>query len=91
MALPYLDTHTLRNIAKFAGVHVYCDDDIILNADNRFLMVHNGYGGERVVTLKLPEPRTVTDALSGKPVAENTTAFSLRIPECATEILRLQQ
>ena len=89
MALPYLDSHTLRNIAKFAGAHVYCDEDIVLDADNRFLMVHNGYDGERTVSLRLPEPRTVTDAFSAKLVVENAITLDLRLPECTTRVLRL--
>ena len=89
MALPYLDAQTLRNIAKLAGVHVYCDERIILDADNRFLMVHNGYGESRTVSLRLPRSRTVTDALSGETLTRNALDFELKISECATRVLRL--
>ena len=91
MALPYLDAHTLRNVAKFAGAHVYCDESSVLDADNRFLMVHNGYGDERTVSLRLPKPRTVKDALSAQVVAKNAEAFELHLPECATRVLRISR
>lgn len=88
-ALPYLDSKTLRNVATFAGVHIYCDKDVILDADNRFLMVHSGYDGDRNLTITLPGRKRVTDAISGDLLSEETSAFDLHLPECTTRVLRL--
>lgn len=91
MALPCLDAATLRNIARLAGVHLYCERDVVLDADNRFVMVHNGYDGELELTVRLPVPRRVSDALSGELLGENADTVPLKLPECTTRILRLTE
>jgi hypothetical protein len=90
-AVPFLDSQTLRNLARWAGVHLYCDEDIVLDADNRFLMVHNGYDGARQVTLRLPGPMTVTDALDGASVCTGAREFGLDLPVCTTRVFRLSR
>ena len=35
--IPYPDVETLRNVAKIAGCHIYCEAGYTLYADNRFL------------------------------------------------------
>ena len=87
----------MRNIAKFAGVHMYCDEDIIMDADNRFIMLHNGpktapYGLyiNKSITIKLPEKKDVYDLFSEKIIAKNTDAFSVLLPECETLFFQLK-
>ncbi len=58
-AVPRMDTAWLRGVARWANVHLYCDEDIVLKADSRLLMLHNGYEAERTVTITLPEGHTV--------------------------------
>ena len=63
-------------MARFAGVHLYCDEDIVLKADSRLLMLHNGYEAERTVTITLPAPHTV----------EGETSFEVTLPAPSTMV-----
>ena len=75
-AVPRMDTAWLRGVARFAGVHLYCDEDIVLKADSRLLMLHNGYEAERTVTITLPAPHTV----------EGETSFEVTLPAPSTMV-----
>ena len=88
-AVPYLDGDALRGVARYAGVNIYVDEDIVMAADSRLLMLHNGFEQVRRVTVRLPCPRTVADALSGELIAENRRRFNIALPRCTTLILRL--
>ncbi len=87
--VPYLPAEMLRGVCRYAGVHLYCDEDVILKADNRCLVVHNGYGQTRDLTLALPGRRDVVDLCTGQPVASGVESVSLTLAEAETRILGL--
>ncbi len=89
-AVPVLDTNVLRNVADFAGVHIYCDEDVVLAADNRLLMVNNGYEQNRNLKIKLPERRKIIDALTGEVLSENKKTFMLKLQKSQTRILKME-
>jgi len=88
-AVPYLDVQALRNIAQYAGVHLYCDEDIVMAVDNRFLMLTNGYEKERTLKVQLPEIKTVKDAFTGEVISRGQKYFSLEMETPQTRILTL--
>lgn len=70
-------------------MRIYCDENTILKADSRCLMVHSGYGGERDVAISLPFEADVVDWCSGEQVAAGTRTLNLRLGEGDTRILGL--
>jgi len=86
-AIPYLDRNMLRNIAEFAGVHLYSREDVVMAADSRLLMFHNGCDKKRILKVALPENvKKVQDAFTGK-VLSNGEDFDLEIEKPGTRIL----
>jgi len=86
-AVPNIPSCILRNIARYAGCHIYSDDDDIVYANDRFLAIHAGRGGLKKI--HLPEPKTVVEAFSGKVVAENATTFVSHFDQHQTQLYRL--
>ncbi len=89
-AVPRMDSAWLRGVARWAGVHLYCDEDIVLKANNHLLMVHNGYDADRTLTIMLPEARTVTDADSGQQMVAEGTSFDVMLPKATTVLYWLK-
>jgi len=50
-AVPQLPTRALRNIVRFAGGHIYVDEDMYLDATRDMLMLTNTFDRERTVTV----------------------------------------
>ena len=78
----------LVNLAKFAGVHLYADAPVVLNADNRMMMLHNGYESNRVIRVSLPSPAWVTDLYTGETVVDGKE-FEIKLGKPDTRLLRL--
>jgi len=89
-AVPRMTSELLRGVARWAGVHLYCDEDVVLDADNRLLMLHSGWDGDRTLRIALPEPRTVTDAWTGEVLCTRADRFEVALPESSTRLLRLE-
>jgi hypothetical protein len=64
----------LRNLARFAGAHVWIDSDDVLFANRSMLCLHTASAGEKVI--RLPRPAAVTDLGSGE--ASSGTVAELR-------------
>ena len=86
--VPNFDLPALVNLAKFAGVHLYAEAPVVLHADNRLLMVHNGYEGDREIKISLPKPARVSDLFTDMPFADGTT-FTLTLAAPETKLLKL--
>ena len=89
-AVPYLNVQAIRNLAKYAGVHLYVDEDIVMGADNRFLMLTNGYEKKRSLKVELPKVQTVKDAFSGNVISQGRRKFTLEMDTPETRILLLE-
>lgn len=88
-AVPFLDTKALREIAREAGVNIYTNENIFMTADNRFIMFSNGYNKERNLTIKIPRPAKVVDAVTGEILCEKASTFKLKLAAPQTRIIRL--
>lgn len=77
-----------RSIARYAGAHVYTESNDVIMASRGIVALHALKSGPRRITL--PEPRRVTDLISGErlPAATTEIAFDLRGPE--TRVWRLE-
>lgn len=86
--VPNFTLEDLVNLARFAGVHLYAQAPVVLTADNRLLMVHNGYDGEREILINLPKPARIRDAFTDKEIA-NGKEFKVKLGIPETRLLRL--
>ena len=85
-AVPRMGSALMREIARYAGVHLYCDRDIVLKTDNRLLMLHNGYEDVVRRTISLPRPTTVTDGYTGEVITRRSRQFTVTLPKIATRL-----
>ncbi len=85
-ALP-LPADIWRNLARYAGAHIYCNSNDVLLADSTLVALHSMQSGEKRILL--PGKFNVFDVITDKAVATNTDAitFNLQAPE--TRIFRL--
>lgn len=90
-AVPYLNKAFLRNLLRYAGVHVYTDAEVVFDANRRFIVLNNGNQTDRQVPLALPRPALrVTDALTGEVLGQSVRELVVPLPKTTTRILRLE-
>jgi hypothetical protein len=71
-------------------VHLYSKEDVVMAADSRLLMFHNGCDKKRTLKVALPENvKKVQDAFTGK-VLSNGEDFDLEIENPGTRILIIE-
>ena len=84
VSAPNIPAHILRNIAKFAGCHVYNNDGDIIYANTHFVTIHTNKPGPK--TIYLPRKSDVYDAFTEKLVARNTDKFTDTLPAYGTKV-----
>ena len=84
-----LPANLWRNIARYAGAHVYSETNDVLLADTSVVALHSAYSGKK--TISLPGSYRVYDVVDGKVYSKKTDAiqFNLNAPE--TRIFRLEK
>jgi hypothetical protein len=83
----HLNAELAREIARYAGCHVYLDSDDVLYANRNFLCLHASSGGEK--TLHLPTSATVREIYSKRIYATNTDTVRLHLSRGETLTLAL--
>ncbi len=84
-AAPNLPAPILRNLARYAGVHIYNGDGDVLYATRELLSVHSAAGGDRV--FKLPEKvELVFNLFDRNPIAQDTDEFKIYLPPSSTSL-----
>jgi len=78
----------LRNLARFAGCHIYSDHDDVVYANQGFLALHTLAAGERRVAL--PRTAAAFDVFTGLQVAARATSFSAKLGAEETMIYELR-
>ena len=83
-----LPANLWRNLARYAGAHVYAETNDVLLADKTVVALHSAYSGPRIITL--PGSFRVYDVITGALFSDKTgrIAFDLDAPE--TRIFRLE-
>jgi hypothetical protein len=82
IAVPNVPASILRNIAGYAGCHIYSEDGDLIYANSHFLAIHTNTGGPK--RLRLPKRTDVYDAFTERLVAKNVSEFTETLPPCAT-------
>jgi hypothetical protein len=82
-----LTAHLWRNIARYAGAHVYCEANEVVMADSSVVALHSLKSGPK--SLALPGRFRVYDLISGREYARGTSEikFDLRAPETRVFLL----
>lgn len=87
-AAPMLPTALLRRLAQEAGAHCYNDTPDVVWASRDLLAVCVKEAGRR--TIRLPDPRTVSDLYTGQEIAAHVTSFEADFGDRATRVFRLK-
>jgi len=76
-----LPANLWRNLARYAGAHVYSDTNDVLVADSSIVAVHSLQSGKKRIAL--PGQYRVREVITGKPYAASTSeiVFDLKAPE----------
>jgi len=88
LAVP-IPAAVLRSLALYAGCNPWGDLGDVVAASGTMVSVHTVRPGNR--TIRLPCPATVTDAVTDRLVAENATAFGLRMGAPDTRVFLLSR
>lgn len=86
-AMP-LPSALLRAAARFAGCHIWCEDDDVIYASESMASIHSVKAGPR--TLKLPRACKVTDAVTGEALGDSLDRIELEIRPPETRIFMLE-
>ncbi|MEM4590795.1 MAG: beta-galactosidase [Nitrososphaerota archaeon] len=87
IAAPKIPVTILRNIAKYAGVHIYSEDSDVIYANQYFLSIHSRKPGTKVI--KLPSATHVYDIISETYIATDTSEFSVKMGPNETRLFLL--
>jgi len=76
-----------RNIARYAGAHVYTESNDVFLADSSVVALHSLKSGKKIVAL--PGKRRVTDLVSGQRYSNGASeiVFDLKAPETRVFLL----
>jgi hypothetical protein len=86
---PNLSANALRQLAREAGVHIYCETEEPLYANGRLIALHSVKGGKR--TVALPKPcRQVRELFSGRLLGEDVTRFEDTLTPPCTVLYALE-
>ncbi|NOY80230.1 MAG: hypothetical protein GXP31_04405 [Kiritimatiellaeota bacterium] len=86
--VPYLTPELMRNIARFAGVHIYWDANDILFAGRHFVAIHTGKE-PALGNLRLPRKTGVCDVFAAKILQRNADTVRIDIPPYSTKLYYL--
>jgi len=84
---PNLPADLLRNIARYAGCHIYNEENDVIYASRHFICLHSAQGGKR--TIQLPKPTNVWDVFTEKQIASSVASFQADIPPGSTGLYYL--
>ncbi|MCX7933638.1 MAG: hypothetical protein N3A66_00080, partial [Planctomycetota bacterium] len=77
-----------RNLARFAGVHIWCDSDDVIYANRSLLCLHTASAGEKAV--HLPAAAYVTDLWSGEKTPAPVREIKRSMPAFRTVLWRTE-
>jgi hypothetical protein len=64
----------LRELARYAGVHIYSEAEDVLYADRHFVALHTVRSGAK--TIRLPHAADVWELYADRQVASSVTEFT---------------
>jgi len=86
-ASKYLSSDIVRNIARFAGCHIYTDSDDVLYANKYYVAIHATKSGTK--TIKLPQKCKVTEVYENKVYCENSDIIEFNLNRGETKMFEI--
>ena len=84
---PNIPADLLRNIAQYAGCHIYNEANDVIYANRHFICLHSAQGGSR--TINLPKRMNLWDVFAEKQIASSVASFQANIPPGSTALYYL--
>ena len=87
-ASPVISRDLLKNIFKKAGVHIYTEKVVFMEAGEKFISLHatgNGLNSR----IDLPQKKWIYDVYAGKIIGQNITGFNPEISPWGTKLFFL--
>jgi hypothetical protein len=84
---PNLPGNLLRNLARYAGCHIYCDSGDQVHADRQFVGIHTAPGGS--VTIRLPRRSPVWDVFARRKLGDGLREIEVDLPPSSTTLYHL--
>ncbi|MCY3021278.1 MAG: hypothetical protein NTW87_19870, partial [Planctomycetota bacterium] len=78
----------LRNLARFAGAHVWCETNDVLYANRSLLCLHTASAGRKKIVL--PAPAVVTDLWTGEKTPQPVTEIEADVARFRTRMWRTE-
>jgi hypothetical protein len=77
-----------RNLARFAGAHVYCEANDVLMASDQVVALHTVKAGTK--TIALPGSYRVTDLVRNKAISDGTDTITVEMKSPETCVFHLE-
>ena len=84
----FVSAEFVREIARFAGCHIYEEDENVLYANKNFITVHASKTG--TITLKFPKECSPYELYEEKYYGENVTEISFDLLKGETRMFKLK-
>ncbi|HTY38491.1 MAG TPA: hypothetical protein VMH23_15340 [Bacteroidota bacterium] len=85
VAVPNIPAQVLREIARYAKVHIYSEEGDVLDVSHNLLSVHTLSGGKRIFSLP-SKAEVVYDLFQRRMVATAADRFEVTLPPASTSL-----
>ena len=82
-----LDRKTVKSVAKFAGVHIYCDSEDVVYTSKNYITFHASSSGKKIINL--PNTCDVFEVYEEKYYGKSTKSFEFYADFGETKMFRL--
>ena len=89
--VPNASTTLLRNLAEWAGVHLYTKQGLVVEANDQYLMIHHGGEMPENIDVHLPGPAKVKELFSEREVSQESDHFTVIMAGPMTELYQLKK
>ncbi len=84
-----LRSDCIREIARFAGCHIFCDSDDIIYASRNYITIHAASTGKKVI--KFPNSCTPTEIYENKIYGDDVTEIEFNLLKGETKTFELKK
>ena len=83
----YLGCDVIKEVARYAGCHIYCETEDVLYANQHFVTIHASCSGEKVI--HLPRQCSVTEVYEDVNYGEHVGQICVKLRKGETKMFRL--
>lgn len=86
-ASKYLSSDVLREIARFAGCHIYMDNDDVIYVNKNYITVHSSKSSEKII--KLPQKASAYEVYENKHYSNDSTEIRFFMHKGETKMFQI--